>query len=447
MRSRIVSLLTTIAVVAAAAGAYVLTRPEHATYTVTADVEQAPNLFEAGRVMVRGVEVGDIVAVEPRGDAVRLTLEIGEGVRVPADARLSVVPITVIADRYVQLHPPYENGPTLEDGDHIALDRTTIPAELDDVLTQLEGLLAALEPAPGERNGPLASLVRNLDEALAGRSESLAHALKGSATGLQTLASSEQDVRALIGNLDSLFLVLANRSSEIGLVNERFRAVAESLAGDQAELEGTIENLAFLSGEAASLVERSGDDVGVAFSRLREIVDAVLRHQESLERGARWTNAIAQTLGETDASGRGRWAYSGRQAPPGTERAAYNYRIDSRDTISCERLREIVRTVLILTPDATVDDLLITVNSHIPDPYEDELEFLVRQLIPICVREQQPVSARTEALVKTVAAGMGEKRFARMLSRWFWTGRLGERPETDWTGRLGERPETDGAVE
>lgn len=422
MKARIVSLLTTIAMLAAAGGAYVLTRSEQETYTVTADVEQAPNLFEGGRVMVRGVQVGDITGVEPRGDGVRLTMEIHEGVSVPADARLSVVPITVIADRYVQLQPPYDGGPLLENGDHIALDRTTIPAELDDVLTQLEGLLAALEPEPGDRNGPLASLVRNLDEALAGRSESLAHALKGGATGLETLASSEQDLRSLIGNLDSLFLVLANRSSEIGLVNERFRAVAESLASDQAELEGTIENLAFLSGEASRLFERSGDDVGVAFGRLREIVDAVLRHQGSLEWGARWTNAIAQALGEVDASGRGRWAYSGRQAPPGTEGAEYNYRIDSRDTISCERLREIVRTVLILTPDATVDDLLITVNAHLPDSYEDELEFLIRQLIPVCVRKQAPVSARTEALVRSAAAEIGEKRFVRMLSRWFWEG-------------------------
>jgi virulence factor Mce-like protein len=422
VKARILSVLTTMAMLAAGGGAYLLTRSEQPTYTVTADVEQAPNLFEGGRVMVRGVEVGDITGVEPRGEGVRVTMEIHAGVDVPAGARLSVVPITVIADRYVQLYPPYDGGPVLEDGDHIALDRTSIPAELDDVLTQLEGLLSALEPEPGERNGPLASLVRNLDEALAGRSESLAHALKGGATGLETLASSEQDLRALIGNLDSLFLVLANRSSEIGLVNERFRAVAESLASDQAALEGTIENLAFLSGEGASLVERSGDDLGVAFGRLREIVDAVLRHQGSLERGARWTNAIAQALGETDASGRGRWAYSGRQAPPGTEGAEYNYRIDSRDTISCERLREIVRTVLILTPDATVDDLMITVNAHLPDSYEDELDFLIRQLIPICVRKQQPVSARTEALVKQVAEEVGQERFLKMLSKWFWEG-------------------------
>ncbi|MDQ3952072.1 MAG: MCE family protein, partial [Actinomycetota bacterium] len=373
---------------------------------------------------VRGIDVGEITAVDPHGAAVRVTMEIDEEVRVPAGARLSIVPITVIADRYVQLDPPYDGGPALDDGDHIGVGRTTIPAELDDVLTQLEGLLTALEPEPGEDNGPLARLVRNLDEALEGRSDSLAHALKGSATGLETLASSEQDIRSLIANLDSLFVVLARRSSEIGLVNERFRAVAESLAGDQRALEGTIENLAFLSREGASLVEKSGDDLGIAFGRLRAIVDGVLRHQDQLEKGARWTNAIAQALGETDSSGRGRWAYSGRQAPPGTERAGYNYRLDSRDSISCERLRAIVRTILILTPDATVDDLLVAVNAHLPDFYEDDLEFLVRQLIPVCtdIRNPQPVSARTKAVVRRVAAQVGEERFAELLSRWFWEG-------------------------
>lgn len=424
MKARLVSLVTALALVAGGAGAYALTSSDRPTYTVTADVEQAPNLFEGGRVSVRGIEVGEITSVEPRGSAVRVTMEIDADVPVPADARLSVVPITVIADRYVQLDPPYDGGPKLADGDHIDVGRTTIPAELDDVLTQLEGLLSALEPEPGERNGPLARLVRNLDAALAGRAGSLQHALKGSATGLETLASSEQDIRRLIANLDSLFLVLARRSSEIGLVNERFRTVAESLAGDQRALEGTIENLAFLSREGASLFEKSGDDLGIAFGRLREIVDAILRHRDQLEKGTRWTNAIAQALGETDASGRGRWAYSGRQAPPGTERASYNYRLDSRDTISCERLQVLVRTVLILTPEAPIEDLIQTVNSHLPDPYEDDLEFLIRRLIPVCTTWQQPqtTSERTEAVVKRAAAEMGEKRFTKMLSRWFWEG-------------------------
>ena len=46
------------------------------TYTVTADVEQAPNLFKGGRVTVRGIEVGEITERRAKVDRVTLTLEV-----------------------------------------------------------------------------------------------------------------------------------------------------------------------------------------------------------------------------------------------------------------------------------------------------------------------------------------------------------------------------------
>ena len=96
--------------------------------------------------------------------------------------------ITIISDRYVQLFPAYSGGSALQEGDHLGTDRTTIPAELDDVLEQLDGLLSALEPRPGERRGPLARLIESLDSATRGRSQALAGTLEGSASVLENLA-------------------------------------------------------------------------------------------------------------------------------------------------------------------------------------------------------------------------------------------------------------------
>ncbi|HET7481240.1 MAG TPA: MCE family protein [Actinomycetota bacterium] len=403
-------------------GAWSLTRSETHTYTITADVEQAPNLFAGGRVMVRGVDVGTITAVEPNDDAVHLTMEIEDDVKVPADARLTVVPITVIADRYVQLYPAYKSGPALRDGDHLSLDRTTIPAELEDVLAQVKGLLKAIEP---KRNGhgPLAKLVTSLDEAVAGHGRDIAGTLDQGATVLENLANSDADIAGLVRNLDRLFAALANRSSQIGLLNERFALVAETLANDQRDVEGTIENLTFLSTQAAGLVEESGDDLGVSFRRLHRVLDLVLSHEASLTRGIKWTNVVAQALGETDASGRGRWAYSGRQAPPGSPRAAYNYRIDSRDTVGCERLRIVAASVLDVNPVATLEDLTSTVLAFTPDAYDDDLEFLVKQLIPLCTDlNQATLGDRASAVVHRTVDRIGEKRFLRLLGRWFLAG-------------------------
>ncbi|MGH2748402.1 MAG: MCE family protein [Actinomycetota bacterium] len=392
------------------------------TYTITADVTQAPNLFEGARVMVRGVDVGVISGVEPRAGAVRITMDIRDGVRVPADATLAVVPITVIADRYVQLAPPYDSGPTLADGDHIPVTRTSIPAELDDVLEQLEGLFAALEPPSGER-GPLARLIENLDAALDDASEELAGSLEGSAAVLGNLASSEAEISGLIRNLDRLFVALANRSSQIGLVNQRLELVAEALAASRDDLEGTLENVAFLSDQAARLVSESGESLGRSFGRLKRVLREVLAHQGSLSEGMRWTNVIARGLGATDARGRGLFAYSGRRATPGGPGAEYNYRIDSRDTIACERIGLLAERFQQLNPTWGFTEVKDAILSYIPVTYQDDLDHLISLLIPLCADlTAADAESTVAAVVEDVADEIGKEQLQELLVQWFVGG-------------------------
>ena len=401
------------------------------TYSVTADVEQAPNLFEGSRVTVRGVEVGKITDVVPREDFVRVTLEIDGDVLVPADASLSVIPITVIADRYAQLHPAYTSGATLENGDHIPLSRTAIPAELDEVITQLQGLLESIEPK-GNGKGPLAKLITNLDDALRGHSGDLAGALDKSATVLENLANSDEEIAGLIRNLDRLFVALADRTSEIGLINERFRLVARSLLADQAHLEGTIEDVAFLSDETAGLVSESGDDLGEAFDRLARVMRELSSHQDALTLGMRWTNVAAQALGAVDANGKGLYAYTGKQAAPGSAGAKYNYRIDQRDTISCERIDAVVDTIAVFeTP--TPDNVIQTLNQYLPETYQDDLRYLLKELVLVCAEEfneggssarssDDSVSPTERALLRRAARVLGPARLKRFLARWYFEG-------------------------
>ena len=427
---KLIGLIATVAVLGGAVVAYSVSGQGPATYTVTADIDQAPNLFEGGRVMVRGIEVGRITGVEPRPDGVRLTMEIQEGTKIPADADLAVIPVTVISDRYVQFFPAYTDGATLEAGDHIPLARTSIPAELDDVLTQLQGLLEALEPRNDQEQGSLARLIDSLDSVFANRSDELAGTLEGGATVLENLADSDQNLTGLIQNLDQLFLSLANRSSEIGIVNERFQLVAEALLADQDNLEGTIENLTFLSDQTAEVLNSSGEQIGSSFKRLSKVLRVLLRNQDDLKRGIQWSNVIAQTLGATDGSGKGIYAYTGRQAAPGTAGSEYNYRIDSRDTNSCERLQNVSDTVTTVTPDADYEDILQTALSYIPDPYDDDLSFLIDLLIRDCVvlPGATTVDSQSAEQLRAIADEVGEDTFLDFVGRWLVEGVAGETP-------------------
>jgi virulence factor Mce-like protein len=418
MPRRLVSLLIGLSVVGAGVIATTFAGAADGGFTITADVEQAPSLYENGRVMVRGVRVGTITDVEPQAEGVRLTLQIDDGVTLPAEASLSVIPITLIADRYVQIEPPYEGGAELEEGAHIRLDRTTIPAELDDVLAQLRGLLAALEPRNGQR-GPLARLVENLNDAVVGNEDELGGTISGGAEVLGNLAASEAEITGLIENLDRVFLKLADRSSEIGLINERLDLVVQALASDRAHLEGTIENIAFLSQEASGLVSESGDELGESFGRLETVLRAVLRHEESLAEGMRWTNVIAQGLGATDSSGRGLFAYTGRQAAPGSARAAYNYRIDTRDSIACERIGLLAERFLIINPDWGFLEVQDAVMSYLPEGYHDDLGFLIDILIPLCadLPNEPGLAERADAAIERALQTLGPRRAARIVEK------------------------------
>jgi virulence factor Mce-like protein len=368
--------------------------------------------------MVRGVEVGRITDVEPREDVVRITMELQDGIDLPADAHLSIVPITVIADRYVQIDPPYSGGATLADGAHIGIENTSIPAELDDVLAQLKGLLAALQPRHGNP-GPLANLVNNLDAALKGHEEAVAGTLDGGAEVLGNLAASEAQITGLIDHLDKVFVTLADRSSEIGLINERLNLVVQSLAADSGHLQGTISNISFLSEQGSGLISESGDKLGESLGRLDTVLTAVLRHEDSLVQGMKWTNVIAQGLGETDASGKGLWAYTGRQAAPGSARAAYNYRIDTRDTTACERIGLLAGRFAQINPTWGFDEIEFAILSYIPESYRDDLGFIIDILIPLCadLPGEPSLAQRADSVIQRAMASLGAHKTARLVDQ------------------------------
>ena len=429
---KLTALLLTLALAGCgAAVAADLSQEESEARTLTVTLEQAPNLFEGGRVMVRGVQVGSITKVDPAADGVELTMKIDEGIRIPADTKVAVIPITLIADRYVQLSP-YEGGPEIEDGAHIDVDDTSIPAELDEVLGELKGLVDAFKREPGQKRGPLADLIRAADRALDGREESLAGALENSSDVLTNLATSHADITSLIQNLDQLFVALADSSSEIGLVNERFALVATALADDQANIAGVIDNLEFLSTQASSLVTESGEDLGQSFGRLEKTLDVILEHQDELIRGAKWTNAIAQALGETNASGRGKYAYTGKQGAVGSSRARYNYRIDQRDTIACRRVRAHTDSQLAFDPTFTEEDVLLSALAFIPDEYDDDVDWLIGQLIRPCSvfgdGDGSGLDREARRILREIADEVGEEALTDMLAQWFLGGLAEETP-------------------
>jgi hypothetical protein len=92
-------------------------------------------------------------------------------------------------------------------------------------------------------------------------------------------------------------------------------------------------------------------------------------------------------------------------------------------------LDAVAQTTFVVTPQATLDDLVFSILSFIPDTYDDDLSFLVRQTLRGCVhfpgqtpaQTNQSLYRRAVHVVHDVAAKVGPRRFERLLLTWLAT--------------------------
>jgi virulence factor Mce-like protein len=264
------------------------------TYRVTAYFEKAIGLFPNSDVDILGVPVGKVTEVDPDGSKVRVEMEISDRYRVPADAFAQIVPISVISDRYIQLAPVYEGGPALEDGAVLDVDRTQIPAELDDVFKQLKKLLDAIEPGRKGEPGALGDLVVQLNKTLEDREQDLKGTLINAAELTDTLSDARGDISGLLVNLDGLFDQLATRAGSFGSLNRNFALVMAALAESRDDLTGTLENLGDLTVSAGDLVADHGDRLGRDLKLAARITSAVLKNRSSVIESLEWLAVVGK---------------------------------------------------------------------------------------------------------------------------------------------------------
>lgn len=216
-----------------------------------AEFSRAFNLFEGSTVRIAGVDVGriDDVRVEPGGDRVLVDLSLDEGTRLPADVEAVVIQGALLGERYVQLHPPFEgNGPELDDGARVPLERTRVPVEFEEAFESLNEMLESLD------RDEVARLVTNLAEVLDGQGDDLGETIEDLRDLMSALRQSDDHLVELAGTLADLNETVATRAEAMTQQFEDLGLVAESLASDRADLERTLDALVRMTDEMGDLL-------------------------------------------------------------------------------------------------------------------------------------------------------------------------------------------------
>lgn len=254
--------------------------PRSAPMEVTAWFDDVAGLFVDNDVAVRGVAVGRVSEITPRGDLVEVTLELGPDTSVPADAAAVIANRSVATDRYVELTPADPAGPRLADGDVIGVDRTRNPVEFDDLLATLEEVTTGLsgkKPA-----GAIRRLMATSADTLEGTGSTFNETIGSLAGAMEGLSGNREALTGTVGELDRLTGALARNDDTVREFMTSVSDAADLLADERHNMGASLRALSSALEELSSFVREHRGGLRSSLTGLTRVTDSLLEHQEEL---------------------------------------------------------------------------------------------------------------------------------------------------------------------
>lgn len=275
--------LAVVAVVLVAAATFVAALGGTETRSVTAHFSRAVSIYEGTEMRVLGVTVGEVTAVIPEGDSVRVEMEYDAQYALPADAQAVIITPTLVADRFVQITPVWREGDRkLADGADIALPETASPVELDRIYSSLDELSTALGPNGANRNGSLDTLLAASAKALDGQGATANRMILDMSQAAETFGNHSGELFATVRNLDAFTTTLARNDRTVDRFITRLARVSDTLATERQELSRALESLASALGKVQTFVRDNRDQLTGNVEDLTSVLDVLVKEQDDL---------------------------------------------------------------------------------------------------------------------------------------------------------------------
>ncbi|MDH6198058.1 phospholipid/cholesterol/gamma-HCH transport system substrate-binding protein [Mycobacterium frederiksbergense] len=276
--------LVLLAVLAVAGAAVLVRQTVFKPTTIAAYFTSATAIYPGDEVRVAGVKVGSIKGIEPVGGQARITLAVDHGVKIPADAKAIIMAQNLVAARYVQLTPAYEDvGPTMVDGAQIGVERTAVPVEWDQVKDQLMRLASDLGPINGASATSLSRFVDSAAAAMDGNGEKLHEAISQLSGVAKILGQGSGDVVGIIKNLQVFVTALRDSNAQIVEFQGHLANVTSVVDGSRSDLDSALTNLADAVGNVRRFVAGSRDQTAEQLERLTNVTQNLVDNKTKLE--------------------------------------------------------------------------------------------------------------------------------------------------------------------
>ncbi|HEX9889528.1 MAG TPA: MCE family protein [Nitriliruptorales bacterium] len=280
MTRRLVPLLVVLALVAAGCSAL----GSVGSYTVHAEFAKTYNLFPGSPVRLLGVEVGKVadLHVSSQRETVLVDLVIEDHVTLPADVGAVIIPQSLLGERYVQLGPPHTEGPSLDEGGTIPVERTQIPAEFDEILESLNRFVGGLD------KDEFARFISNLADVVDGRGQSIGRTIDQTHQAIKALRDTDDELVSLVSRLADLNGTLSTRDQAIAQLLRDWNTVASTIVDEQDDLDRALSGLLRLTTQVAGLLETHRTDLQADVATLARVTRTVDRNIDEIARMILW---------------------------------------------------------------------------------------------------------------------------------------------------------------
>ncbi|MDA4106805.1 MCE family protein [Mycolicibacterium holsaticum] len=267
-----------------AAGVVVVRQLFYGPKSITAIFSTASGIYPGDDVRVVGIKVGRIESIQPQGQHTKLVMAVDRDVPVPMDAHAIIVAPNLVAARYVQLTPAYEDtGPTMSDGAEIPVDRTAVPVEWGEVKTQLMRLATELGPSGDVSSTSVGRFIDSAATAMGGNGDKLRRTLAELAGVGRILAEGSGDIVSTIKNLQIFVSALRDSGEQIVLFQDRLATLSSLLNDNRSALDAALTDLSDAIADVQRFVAGSRNQTSEQIQRLAGITQNLVDHRLSVE--------------------------------------------------------------------------------------------------------------------------------------------------------------------
>ncbi|MFD7072747.1 MCE family protein [Nocardioides sp. NPDC059952] len=270
----VLALLVTLCV-----GIYRKAMPWQRTAEVTLVAARAGlGLNPQSDVKFQGVLVGQVSAVHPRPDGVRVDLAIEKDklALIPASVSPRVVPKTLFGDKFVDLVGSPDPGPSrLRSGQELRVSQVAV--EVSDLFSRLEPILAAVDPAK------LSTVLSVIAEVLHGRGGQIAATLDRTREFLEQVDPHLPTLVADLRSLGRTADVYAEGADDLGTILTSAAGLSQDLlVPRQRTFDQMLDQVTGVSKQTSDLLDTSGDTLVKVSGRLEPVTELLEEYSSVL---------------------------------------------------------------------------------------------------------------------------------------------------------------------